>query len=420
MSSARRGVLAIVGGTAGGQLLALACAPIISRLVPPHEYGPFAVVNAAIIALSTVGALRLDLAIPVPDDDDEALDVARLGLTVASVLGLVLTPVAWCARGSVAGALRLDVDPSLLFWIPLTASLAGAFTVLNQLAIRRRMYAAIARRSLVQAAAVSLLQVAAAALHGGAHGLAFGLAAGQALGIATLVRALRSEGAGARERSSAPLRTTLVRYRSFPLLLAPSGLVNSLGLQAPVLILASLYGTTVSGWLGMTQRVLGLPLALVGVALAQVYVGEFGAARRARSPVLLGLFLRTSARLLAAGLAMGAVLVVLAPWVFTTVLGAQWRVSGEYARVMAVGLVAQLVAAPLSQTVVVMGKVAWQAGWDLSRLVLCAGVVVLGHQLAWPASTTVAALGAAWALSYALLWVLSWLALCAADARPGC
>lgn len=166
MSSARRGALAIVGGTAGGQLVALACAPIISRLVPPADYGPFAVVNAAIVALATVGALRLDLAIPVPDDDGEALDIARLALTTATVLGLVLTLVAWLAREPVVAAFDLDIDPSLLVWIPLTASLAGAFTVLNQLAIRRRMYAAIARRTMVQAAAVSLMQVGAATFHG--------------------------------------------------------------------------------------------------------------------------------------------------------------------------------------------------------------------------------------------------------------
>lgn len=411
MSSARRGALAIVGGTAGGQLVALACAPIISRLVPPADYGPFAVVNAAIVALATVGALRLDLAIPVPDDDGEALDIARLALTTATVLGLVLTLVAWLAREPVVAAFDLDIDPSLLVWIPLTASLAGAFTVLNQLAIRRRMYAAIARRTMVQAAAVSLMQVGAATFHGGAHGLAFGLAAGQLIGIVTLVRALRTNDAAWHRHHRGSIRATLVRYRTFPLLMAPSGLVNSLGLQAPVLILASLYGTTVSGWLGMTQRVLGLPLALVGVALAQVYLGEFGAARRTRSPELMGLFLRTSARLLAVGLALGTALIGLAPWAFATVLGSQWRVSGDYARVMAVGLVCQLVAAPLSQTVVVMGKVSWQAGWDVFRLVLCAGVVVLGHHLAWPAPMTVTALGAAWALSYAALWVLSWWSL---------
>jgi len=418
LSTAKRGLASIIGGTAGGQLIALACAPLISRLFPPEQYGPFAIVNAAVLPLATVAALRLDLAIPLPDDDDEALDLAALALRVVAVVGTVLTAVAWWCRAWLVDLLRLETDPALLLWVPVVATLMSLFTVLNQVAIRWRLYRAIGRRNILQASVVSLAQVAMGALGWGAHGLALGLAVGQLAGVLSLAGSVRRRVQGPALARPPKYVDLLRRYKSFPLLMAPSGLVNALGLQAPLLVMAALYGTTVSGWLGMTQRILSLPIALIGVALSQVYLGEFGAAKRSGTVDLQRLFLKASTRLGAAGLGLALLLLLLAPGLFAWVLGDQWRASGDYARALAVASALQLVASPLSQTLIVMGRLKTQAVWDFIRLLLCVAAVATAHRSGQNGQTAVLWLGGAIAISYAASWALSWSSLRTRGSRP--
>lgn len=407
MTSTKRAVAAIAGGSAGGQLIALACSPAISRLVPPGEYGPFAVVNAAVMPLASIVALRLEAAVPLPRENDEALNIVSTGLRIVAVLALVLVPAAWLLREIVGPWLGLGSDTRLLVWVPVIATLMGLFVLLNQLAIRSRMYAAIAKRNVLQAGTAALAQLAFGAAGLGAHGLALGLAIGQFVGVLALALALRPV-FELRGRAPLHLGQVLARYKRFPLVMMPSALINSLGIQAPLILLAVLYGPVVSGWIGMTQRVLAIPLALIGVAIAQVFLGEFSAAKRADSDQLRALFLGASRYLLLFGLLISLVVIFAGPWIFSAVLGSSWRNSGTYARYLAMGLVFQMVASPLSQTIIVMERFGWQLAWDLGRLLLCAGVVVFARQFRQGETFAVAALGLAMAISYALLWCMSY------------
>ncbi|MBO1755764.1 lipopolysaccharide biosynthesis protein [Allobranchiibius sp. CTAmp26] len=410
-SPARRGLIAIVGGVAGGQLLALLASPILGRLFPPVQYGAFAVITAAILPLGTVAALRLELAIPLPQQERHAWDLATLGLRMCAGLGLLGLLVTWFLRGPIASALgQGHAVANLLPWVPVVAAEVGAFAVLNQLAIRQKAYGAIARRSLLQAAATLVAQITGGFLGLGAQGLAMGLAIGQGVGVATLALSVRQNAdAGPDHRASA--RSLLSRYRSFPLLLAPAGLLNTLGLQAPVLIASALFGVEVSGWLGMTQRILALPIGLLGTTLAQVYLGEFGEAKRTGSAQLAPLFTRTSKRLALVGVVIAAIVMAAGPLGFSLVLGSRWETSGQYARALAVGLVVQMVASPLSQTLIVMEKNLQQFVWDIARLAACSGAVWTGWKLGYGATATMWILGAATALMYAIVWYLSWRAV---------
>lgn len=416
-SPARRGLIAIMSGVAGGQLLALLASPILGRLYPPLEYGPFAVINAAVIPLGTIAALRLELAIPLPWREGMARDVARLGLQLCAAFGGVGLVLAWFAKDPLASALgQSHAVASLVPWVPVIAGEVGAFAILNQLAIRQKAYGAIARRSLLQAAATVIAQIAAGLAGLGAQGLALGLAIGQGVGVATLAVSIRAL-PGSQATVHASAGRILRRFRSFPLLLAPAGLLNSLGLQAPVLLASALFGVEVSGWLGMTQRILALPIGLLGTTMAQVYLGEFGEAKRTGSNQLVSLFTRTSRRLVLIGVGIAAIVMLVGPYAFSLVLGSRWETSGLFARALAIGLVAQMVASPLSQTLIVMEKNLQQFVWDVARLAACGGAVYLGYRLGYSATTTMWLLGVATALMYAIVWYLSWRAVTTAASQ---
>jgi O-antigen/teichoic acid export membrane protein len=408
-SPSQSGVLSIASGTAGGQFLALCAAPFLSRLYTPNDFGSFAVLSALIITLGTVSALRLDLAIPLPAKESEAHSLVAIGLLSGLCFALVGTAVVGAGGESLTAAFH---QPHLMPWlwiVPATGSVMSSYLVLNQLAIRHRRFGSIGKRNLLQSSSMVLFQLGAGAAGLRPGGLILGLGFGQLLGAVSLTRGSALQSSEARlGRNITRMKAAFSRYRRFPLLLAPSGLLNVLGLQLPVVLIAYWYGSQVAGWLGLTQRVLALPVTLLGTAVAQVYLAELTRAVRGDFDRAQRLFRRVTRTLLIMAVALLVVLMLFAPWLFSLLFGADWHASGEFARALSIGLAGQMIGSTLSQTLVVLERQGLQLAWDAVRVVSSGAVVALGVWSDASALTTMWLLGGVSAALYGLSWYLSY------------
>ncbi len=398
-----RGVATLMAGTAIGQVVALLAAPVLSRQYDPDEFGVFAVVSGLAVILGTALALRYELAVPLPQEEEDAR-----ALVVVGMLACMVSTAALClALTLTSGPLtRLLDEPRVRPWlvfVPLVAASFALFRLLNQWALRQRRYAATARRNVLQSVTTVLVQVGAGARGAGSGGLIGGLGIGQLVGAAALIPGSGLRGPMARSRVWAVMR----RYRRFPLVLAPAGILNAAGVYVPVLLIAGLYGATAAGHLGFTQRILALPVTLVGQAVAQVYLSELAALRREALTGSRRLFTTATVRLALLGGAGALLLLLLAPAVWTVAFGEEWRPAGDMARALSVALAAQLVASPLSQTLVVLERTGWQLAWDVGRLVLVCGAIGVVRTSGGSALTCVWAFSAVSTLAYGVSWWLS-------------
>lgn len=418
LTASRRGVLTILAGTATGQLVALLAAPLLTRLYSPEDFGVLSILSALIVTGGTVAAFRFELAIPLPERERDAYSLVILGLISCVFTATAGTLVVAAAGDAVAGAFD---QPQLLPWlwlVPLMAAVMGVYLVLNQLAIRMRRYRAVGRRNLVHSVTMVTAQVAAGAASFRPGGLVVGLAFGQAAGALSLVSGAGLSGSEARAgRRKECLQSAALRYRGFPLVLAPSGLLNALGLQLPILLIAYWYGSEVAGWLGLTQRVLALPVTLIGTAVAQVYLGELARAVRSDPRRAILLFRRGTHVLVAVAAVIAVALTVLGPWAFSTLFGSQWEESGLYARALALALAAQLVAVPLSQTLVTLERQWLQVAWDVLRVTTVFAAVAIAVAQEASALTAVWILGTSSAVLYGISWIFCWMSLMRLESR---
>src|SRR5690606_9885954 len=112
-------------------------------------------------------------------------------------------------------------------------------------------------------------------------------------------------------------------------------------------------GSAAGGQLTMAQRLVFLPAALVGAALAQVFGAEIAERLRTDSGGSRALYLKATLRIsgFAALICIGVL--SLAQWLLPFVLGGQWEQSGHLAQAMALSASFGLIVSPLSQVYLV-------------------------------------------------------------------
>lgn len=403
LSRSRRGVTVIAGGTALGQIATLACTPFLTRLFSPSEFGLFALVSSVAMIVGAVAAFRYEMAIPTLENDADAYGIAAAGILCsvgvggAGALIFFLGGANWLAD-------RLG-SPQVGNWLPLASFIGGTMgvnLVLSQLAVRQRRYGASGRRALTQSLATVGGQLGLGAAGAGLGGLSTAFLGGQLVSMAVLGRGSGLHPNRIRRSSLWPLAKSNRRY---PLLLGPSALLNAAGLQIPVLLVAHFYGALPTGWLSMTQRVITIPLILVSAAVSQVFAGELAEAMRTNAKGAEELFRSATLRLLPLALVVATITAVASPFAFGVVLGSEWTKSGHYAQALAMSLGAQLVAVPLSQTLILVGRPGRQLAWDAVRLAVTFLAIAVSFEIG--ASDT----GAIWALgcTSASLYLVNWL-----------
>jgi O-antigen/teichoic acid export membrane protein len=401
------GVLRLIAGTAGAQALSLLAAPILTRLYSPESFGQFAYMLSFSAIIGSVASFGLELAVPLAERISDAQKLVRMAIAGAAVTALLTALVVVIFPEELSQAANFDVLPWAL-WVPFLVLLTAWFVLLSEAALRERAYTAIATRTLAQNVGTVGGQLVLAAVTRTAGGLLTGQLFGRLFGIVSLAR--QSSGL-LRKPSRGGYRETLRAYWRFPLVFAPTAVLNTLGLQLPLILLGAWFGIQASGFLGVAQRITMLPAGLIGIAVGQVFCGELTARLRASERNNRRLYLKISARLGLLGGIITVALLVLPPWLFPLVLGSNWSEAGTYAQAMAFAVGLGFMASPLSYVFVAYQRTVIAVVVDISRIVLVGTLGYWAHSSGWSAVGTLWMMYAGIALNYALAWVLGLLAV---------
>jgi len=207
---------------------------------------------------------------------------------------------------------------------------------------------------------------------------------GQALASAVMWlvgwRDIRALLAGSEAKS---LLSVAHSFRSHPLHLVPSHLIGAIALQAPLVIMSSGYSIATAGMYALAHRVVTMPTLMIANAIGDVYRQEIATAYHATGR-FDDIFRKTLARTATLALLPAAAVFWLAPQVFAVVFGPEWRVAGEYARILVVGGFFQFVLTPLDKGALVVGATRYIFWWHTARLLMLGGlfwaVVTLGME----------------------------------------
>jgi O-antigen/teichoic acid export membrane protein len=411
LGSFGRGVLLVATGTAFGQAVLALSSPALTRLYDPEDFAALAVFTGLLFLLMAVASLRYAMTIPLAPDSRMAADLVGVSLAVLAAVVLLVATGVWLLGEHVQGWTNAPEGP-YLWLLPVALLVAGINEVLSYWAIRKKAFDRVAQARISQAFVQALTQIGLGVVHAAPIGLVLGSVVGRAGGTGRFASlALLHDRPAFAQISRSGMRAAASRYRNFPLISTGSGLVAVAAAQIPALLIGAFFGAKVLGLFALSQRVVGLPMILLGNAVSQAYLGHAAELFRSEPARLQELFQHLSGRLAAAGLVPIGLLAIGGPWMFSHLFGPDWSEAGTYVRVLAVMYFVQFVTGPLGDTLVILERLRLRFFYDASRLALGIGALVAAHAAGWSAVEAIALYGGVMACASVLGFSLNSLAL---------
>lgn len=367
----------VLTGSGLAQVIPLAAMPILTRLIPPAELGPYFIWLGVVTVLSVIFSLRLDVAIFNTHTSQELSELLQTSVTSAVILaGITYAGVEIFSQFFPEKTARWNLNQ----WRIEALILAVIWSV-NMVAQNAYIYGAHFKRQaavkVVQAASVAVAQIAAAWSGWGVQGII--LMQTIATGVIVLWNAIDVKRKFKLEFpvfNKEYLKNTFRKHWRFPVLSMPADFISSFSWQLPVFLLGNRFGAAPAGQLSLTNKALAAPMKLLAGSILAVFKEE--AARQYReNGQCRDIFLKTFKALALIGILPFAGLFFFSEALFEFIFGVQWREAGKYASILAPMFFMQFLSSPLSYVLYIANKQFMDLIWQVVLISMTGTVFLL-------------------------------------------
>ena len=399
VNSFRANVLTIMTGTSLAQAIPLLVSPILTRCYSPDDFGAFAVFMAVVSSVGVLSTGRYELAIMLPENDDDAFNLLTLSIIVSFFVCVIALLVVIVFHNDIA--LFMKVSKKWLYLIPLFLFFMGVYQAVTVWLNRRGHYGILAKNRVYQGIATALMSVGMGFSHIGSSGLIAGSLAGQVIATGEICRNVWNDTKGKLNILSKDSIINLAkRYKDFPKYDILSAFLNILANQIPVFLFSSYFGVVTVGFYALTVRVVKAPSSLISNSILEAFK------QRASSDFnkygnCHDIYLKTLKSLVLLAILPTALLLFASPILFSVIFGKQWVVAGEYAQIMSVMFFFGFISSPLSYVFFIAEKQLYNLIWQTFLIVFSVASILLGAYL-----KNVKVALVIYSVSYSILYVI--------------
>lgn len=344
-----KSIVLLASGSFIAQAITALSMPILTRLFSPEQLGVYTyVISSAAIFMSIING-RYDVSIVTEKDEKKIFPLVKLclllGCTMAIIGSFFFAIYFFCTDKGVWMA-------GYIFLILLSYALVDVFTAYNN---RNKEYKIISAVYVIRTAAQNGLAILAGFLINSVHCLCLPYSLGLFLGLQKQVMPIKSH---LKEILCIPyscIKKVALEHKKQPLFSAPALLANSLSYSLITIFLESLYGMENVGLYSVSVRLLGLPLAIIGVNVSRVFV-EQASKEYNNNGSFQYAFKRTFVLLLTVSIIMVIVLHFCATPICTLVFGKEWADAGVFIKILAPMFGVRFITSAMSPSFVIVGR----------------------------------------------------------------
>ncbi len=378
-----RKVLTLTAGTTAAQLIGIMAAPILTRIYSPEAFGIYGVFMGVISIGSVFATWRYERGLVVSGSRSE-----QHGLIALIVLLILLAIVISYLTGIMLPALLSPGSPMYIVfsnWSSLLAvglGLTGLLLTLRFLALKLKAYRTISIAQVEDVTGTAAFQIGLGLLTGGAIiGLPLGSMMGTGLASIYLIWINRkNKWLDFKQFAPSLPRVFAAAKRNsiYPKYMTWSSLCNSAAPQAPIILLGFLFAPAALGQFVLAQRIVKMPFTFISQSMSQTNLQE---GSETPPKEMKRIYLRRLRYFAMVGIAPFGTLLLLAPWLYSLVFGAEWRDAGILTQLLVPGLYIQFVFTPFTPFFTVLREQKVYLWWAVLRLALVSVGVLTGAMI---------------------------------------
>ena len=352
-----RSVAILASGTAAAQAITMAFSPLITRLYGPEVFGLLGVFVTLISILAPIAALTYPIAIILPKKDSHAMGIAKLAFSIALIVSTITAIVLFFLGDLLLRLVKSDALLDYIMLVPLAMMFAAMLQINQQWLIRKKQFKLTAKIAIAQAFIISSTQ----AIFGWLNPIPAVL-----IIIATFSAILHAFMMLIGIKYNPSAQATMLphdlpekisqlakNYKEFVIYRTPQVFMNAVSQSLPILMLASFFGPTASGFYTIGKMVLGMPSTLISKSMGDVFYPRITEAAH-KNENLTSLVSRATFALAMIGFIPFAIVIISGPYLFGVVFGSEWVMAGEYARWLAFWFYTMFFTTAIAQTIPVI------------------------------------------------------------------
>lgn len=353
-------------GMGVGPLIQLIATPLLSRMYSPAEFGYFALFVSTVTLFSTITCLRYETAIPVVQSSllKSITVVALVSVLVTTLFAIV---VLLSGIPQKLYPLLLEIG-DLIWWMPATAASTGLMLLVYYLTLRYNQFKLNAAMRSLQPILFTLLAI-------GVSG--YGLIQAQITSCMLLaVVGLIYLGKNTLPFQSGSLIATALNFRHYPMLLAPTALLDAGASVLPLFFISSTYGVDATGHYAQVLRIVSAPLLLASAVFGQMFFKYSGELYRDEKSSR-DLMWRTVKILTAGAFLVLLTLTIIGEPLFNWFLGGNWRSETVFLLLVTFPLMCRIIVSPITTVFLTHHKVKLGVSWQIGYFVSTCSVLYL-------------------------------------------
>jgi O-antigen/teichoic acid export membrane protein len=370
-------VFTLMTGTAISGAINAAVLPILSRCYAPEDFGILSIFTGMVSLVAVWAAWRYELAIVLPEQQEEASALVKLSFTIVIAMSLACLVVVVTLGKTLTDWFNISYMDFWLILLPISILLAGFYNIFCYWCSRNKRFDRIAIAKVSQNIATLASQLSAFFLFTvGAGGLISGYIIGQIAGVG--IFSTQAKGIHLLSRKGSKLRSVARHYSDFPKFASVGAFLDTAAVQIPLILLPVIFSPHIGGIYAVTDRLMRIPAGFIGSAVSQVFYQRLAQFKQ-NSQERKRLILSTWKYLFFLGIGPMLVIAFFGFMLLTFFLGSKWNDAGAFAQILTLGFIAHFVASPTSLGIVALERLDILFSWQLLNFFSTIAVFLIAY-----------------------------------------
>jgi len=335
------------------QALSILLSPFITRLYGPASFGALGTFLSILSILVPISSMSYTYAIILPKRDEDGGVVLKFCIFFSLLVSVVVLILVLMLRDPFARLLNLEEFSVYLNFIPLALFFTTASIAFDEWMIRKKKFKESSGITISQSVLSNGSLIGLGYLlpqYASLIGVNFFARGFHALAAHWVIKPdLRKSNQSTRGNLRlffGKMRSLLHEYRDFPIYRTPQILISTLSYNLPIILMTIFFGPVAAGFYSHAHRVMKLPSIIISESVGKVFLQRISqAAHEGRS--LQPLIIKTTLLLVGIGILPMGLISITGPSLFAFIFGAEWYLSGVFARWIALWVLVTFSSVPV-------------------------------------------------------------------------